>query len=115
MARVYVPAIVGQALPIRYSFLSLLKNFQATGQTLVGGSIVVVSQSPLKAAFVAGSSGIVTSDQGLADSIPNDAVIARFSILAAGQATIYITVDAINPIATYGGFFTFEIEPVPTP
>lgn len=113
--RVYVPALVGQDLPIRYSFLSLLKNFIATNQSLVSASIVITSNTPTVADFDVGSSGLVTSPKGTLAGISNDAVIARFSILAAGDATMKIEVDAINPAATYVGFFTFEVEDVPTP
>lgn len=115
MERIYVPGIVGQHLPIRYSFLSLLKNFRSTNQSLTGGSIAVVSETPAVADFDLASGGLVSSDQGIADGIPNDAVVARFHMIAAGQATIKITVDAINPTATYVGVFTFQVEDVPTP
>src|SRR5258708_7120950 len=99
MSRMFVPAIVGQDLPIRYSFLSLLKGFIATNQSLVGASIVVTSETPLVAAFDMGSAGLVTSPKGTEAGILNDAVIARFSILAIGQATIKLAVDTINPTA----------------
>lgn len=114
-SRIFVPAIVGQELPIRLSFLSLLKNFTTTNQSLDGASISVVSQTPLNADFIPGSSGLVTSSKGVDAGIANDAVIARFDILQAGDATIKVSVGAINPIATYVGFFTFEIEDVPIP
>lgn len=114
-SRDYIPAIVGQKLPIEYSFRLLLKNFLATNQTLVGGSIVIVSQTPSVVDFIALSSALVTSARAAQEGMANDAVIGRYDIKAAGQATIKITVDAINPIATYVGFFTFNVEDVPTP
>lgn len=108
-------AIVGESLPIRYSFLSLLKSFQSTAQALTGASISWTSQSPLVASFDVGSGGLVTSDQGSADGIANDAVIGRFTMLASGICTVQVSVDATSPTATYVGVMQFEIEAVPTP
>lgn len=110
-----IPARVGEHIPIRYSFLEALRAFLPTGQTLVGASIAWTSQSQLLADFDAGSAGLATSDQGLADGIPNDACIGRFEMLAAGRCTVSVTVDAINPTATYIGVLQFQIEAVPTP
>lgn len=106
---------VGEAVPIRYSFLSRLKSFQSTAQSLTGASIAWTSQSPLIASFDTGSGALVSSEQGIADNIPNDAVIGRFTMLQAGICTVWVEVDATNPIATYVGVVQFEIESVPTP
>jgi len=108
-------AFVGEHIPVRYSFLSLLKNFHSSNQTLTGASVTWTSQSPLVASFDVGSNGLVSSDQGLAAGIPNDACIGRFHMLAAGRCTVQVQVDAVNPVATYVGIVQFQIEAVPTP
>jgi len=111
----YLNTVVGESIPIRYSFLSRLKNFLSTGQTLTGASIAWVSQTPAVATFDVGSGGLVSSDQGLADGIPNDACIGRFTMVAAGVCTVTVSVDAINPVATYVGVIRFQVTAVPTP
>lgn len=106
---------VGESIPLRYSFLTLLKDFQATNQSLSVGTIAWTSQTPARATFDVGSEGLVTSPQGVADGIANDAVIGRFTMLAPGPCTVVVTVDAINPTATYLGWITLNIVAVPTP
>lgn len=108
-------AYVGESIPVRYSFLSRLKDFRSTSQTLSAPSIAWTSQTPSLATFEVGSGGLVTSDQGSADGIANDAVIGRFTMLAAGICTVEVSVSATNPTATYIGLIQFEIEAVPTP
>lgn len=110
-----LPAIVGERIPIRYSFLSRLKDFDSTSQSLTGASVAWTSQTPALATFDVGSGGLVSSDQGLADGIPNDACIGSFTMLAAGLCTVQVSVDAVNPTATYVGVIQFAIEAVPTP
>lgn len=106
-------AWVGESLAIRLSFLNKLKSF--SGQSLVGASVAWVSQTPLTASFDVGSNGLVSSDQGIADGIPNDACIGSFTMLQAGICTVYVTVDTINPTDTYVGVLQFRIEAIPTP
>ena len=106
---------VGEHIPVRISFLTLLKDFRATSQTLVGASIQWTSQTPLLAAFDIGSEALVTSEQGSADGIANDACLGRFEMLAPGLCTVQVSVDAINPTATYVGVMQFQIEAVPIP
>ena len=106
---------VGEQVPVRFSFLSLLKDFRGTSQSLVGASISWTSQTPALATFDLGSAALVTSDQGSADGISNDACLGRFTMLAAGQCTVFVEVDAINPTAHYVGVIQFQIEAVPTP
>ena len=108
-------AYVGEVIPVRYSFLSRLKDFRSTSQALTGASVAWVSQSSSLATFVNGSDGLVTSDQGTADGIANDAVIGAFTMLAAGICTVTVSVSATNPAATYVGVIQFEIEAIPTP
>lgn len=112
---VQLDVFVGESIPIRYSFLSLLKTFQSTNQTLTGASIAWSSQTPALATFDIGSNALVTSDQGAADSIANDACIGSFTMVAAGICTAKVSVDAINPTATYIGFVRLNIAEVPTP
>jgi hypothetical protein len=104
---------VGEHLPIRLSFLNKLKSF--TGQTLVALSVTWVSETPSIVSFDAGSEGVVSSDEGLAQGIPLDACIGRFEMLAAGICTVYVTVDTLNPVATYVGTLQFRVESIPTP
>lgn len=106
-------AWVGESLAIRLSFLNKLKNF--SGQTLVGASVAWVSQTPVVATFDIGSNGLVSSDQGAADGIPNDACIGSFTMLAAGICTVYVTVDTLNPVDTYVGVLQLQIEAIPSP
>lgn len=106
---------IGESIPIRYSFLSLLSDFQGTAQSLTGASITWASQTPSLATFDTGSEGLVSSDQGIAEGIPNDAVIGSFTMLASGICTVQVTVDAINPTATYVGAIRLSIEPIPVP
>lgn len=106
---------VGEDIPIRYSFLSRLKSFQSSGQSLVGASVAWTSQTPALCTFDLASGGLVTSDSGAAAGIANDAVIGRFTMLAAGICTVEVSVSAINPTAIYVGVAQFEIEAVPTP
>lgn len=108
-------AWVGESLAIRLSFLNKLKSFQSSGQSLVALSVAWVSQTPLVASFDVGSEGLVSSDQGIADGIPLDACIGRFTMLAAGICTVYVTVDTINPVDTYVGVLQFRVEAIPTP
>lgn len=114
-----INTFVGEDFPTRYSFLSGLLDFQPPlnnpAQTLVGASIAWVSQSPLLASFDVGSSALVTSEEGSAAGITNDAVIGRFTMLAAGICTVYVTVSAVNPTETYVGIVQFLIEAIPTP
>jgi len=106
---------VGEDVPIRYSFLSRLKDFQSTNMSLVGASVAWVSKTPAVATFDVGSGGLVSSDQGVADGIPNDAVIGRFTAVAAGICTVYVSVDTINPVSTLIGVVQLRVEAVPTP
>lgn len=110
-----LPAFVGESIPIRYSFLSRLKDFRSTAQSLTGASVAWTSQTPAIATFDIGSNGLVTSDQGTADGIANDACIGRFTMLTAGLCTVQVSVDAINPTATYVGVMQLEVQAVPTP
>lgn len=110
-----IDAIVGEQIPVRYSFLSRLKSFQATGQTLTGASIAWASQTPALATFDVGSGGLISSDQGLADGFTNDACIGRFTVVAAGICTVSVTVDAINPTAKYVGVVRLNITAIPSP
>jgi hypothetical protein len=89
---------VGEQIPVRYSFLSLLKDFLGTSQSLVGASITWTSQTPALATFAVGSAALVTSDQGSADGIANDACLGRFTMVAAGLCTVQVGVDDINPL-----------------
>jgi hypothetical protein len=113
MADSTIDAIVGEKIPIRRSFLSRLKSF--SGQTLAGASIVWTSQTPALATFDAASEALVSSDQGLADGVPNDACLGRFTMVAAGICTVSVKVDALNPVATYVGFVRLNITAVPSP
>ncbi len=106
---------VGESIPLRYSFLSLLKDFQDTNQSLTALSVAWVSQTPARATFDIGSGGLVTSPQGLADGIADDAVIGRFTMVAPGLCTVTVSVDAINPTATYVGVITLNIVAIPSP
>jgi len=110
-----IPAYVGESIPIRYSFLSRLKDFQSTTQVLTGASIAWTSQTPAVATFDAASAGLVSSDQGIADGIPNDACIGRFTMVSAGICTVEVSVAATSPVATYIGVLQFEVEAIPTP
>lgn len=111
----YLNVYVGEEIPVRYSFLRLLQDFESSTQSLTGASIVWSSQSPLLAAFVPGTESLVSSDQGIADGIPNDTCMGNFDILTPGLCTIEVRVDAINPTATYVGVVKFQIEGIPTP
>lgn len=106
---------VGESLAIRLSFLNKLKSFQSTGQSLVSGSISWTSKTPAVATFDVGSGGLVSSDQGIADGIPNDAVIGRFTAVAAGICTVYVSVSTINPVDTYVGVLQLRVEDIPSP
>lgn len=108
-------AYVGESIPVRYSFLSRLRDFTSTSQSLSVGSIAWTSQTPTLATFNVGSSGLVTSDEGAAKGISNDAVIGAFTMVAAGICTVKVSVSAINPSAIYVGVVQFEIEAVPSP
>lgn len=112
----FYEVLVGEVIPVRLSFLNRLRDFQTVpAQTLVGGSIMWVSQSLTLATYVGASAALVTSPQGAADNILNDAVLGRFTILASGLCTIYCTVQAINPTATYVGITQLQIEAIPVP
>lgn len=104
---------VGESVPIRYSFLSRLKSF--SGQLLTGASIAWTSQTPSLATFQTGSAALVTSDQGLADGVSNDACLGRFTMVAAGICTVWVSVAATNPTATYIGVMRLNIVAVPSP
>lgn len=106
-------AWVGESLAIRLSFLNKLRSF--SGQSLVGASVAWVSQTPALATFDVGSNGLVSSDQGIADGIPNDACIGSFTMLGPGICTVYVTVDTLNPVDTYIGVLQFQIEAIPSP
>lgn len=107
--------VVGEDVPVRYSFLNRLRDFRSTSQSLVLASIVWTSQSPLLATFDVGSEALVSSDQGIADGILNDACLGRFTILASGLCTVFVSVDTLNPVATYVGILQLQIEAVPIP
>lgn len=104
---------VGESLPLRLSFLKKLKRF--SGQSLVSGSVVWTSQTTSVATFDTGSGGLVSSDQGISDGIPNDACIGRFTGIAAGICTVKVSVSAINPVATYEGVLQLRVEAIPSP
>lgn len=106
---------VGESLSIRLSFLNKLKSFQSSGQSLVGASIAWTSQTPAVATFDVGTEGLVSSDQGIADGIPSDCCIGRFTAVAAGICTVYVSVDTINPIDTYVGILQLRVEAIPSP
>jgi hypothetical protein len=108
-----INGFVGESLPVRYSFLSLLKSF--AGQTLTGASIAWTSQTPALATFDLASGALVTSDQGSADGIPNDACLGRFTLVSAGICTVKVSVSAVNPTATYVGVVQINISPIPSP
>lgn len=110
------PARVGASIPLRFSFLNAIKSVSgSTPQTLTGASVTWTSQTPAVAAFAAGSEGLVTSPQGQADGYTDDAVVGRFDMLTPGVVTVFVTVDAINPVATYVGIVQFQVESIPTP
>lgn len=112
----FYEVVVGEDVPIRLSFLNRLRDFQSgTPQTLVGASIAWISQSILLATYDIGSGALVSSPQGIADNILNDAVLGRFTILANGLCTIYCSVSCINPTAVYVAVAQLRIEAVPTP
>lgn len=111
----YINARVGESLPIRYSFLSRMKSFLPGIQVLSSPSIAWTSQTPLVATFDIGSGALVTSNQALADGISNDAVLGRFTILASGLCTVYCSVAATSPTATYVGVMQFQVEAIPSP
>lgn len=106
---------VGEDVPIRYSFLSLIKSFLPTVQTLTGASISWTSQTPSLATYDVGSGALATSPEGTAEGITNDAVLGRFTMLAPGTCTVQCSVTAANPVATYMGVAQFVIQAVPTP
>lgn len=105
--------LVGESIPVQFSFLSDIQSFSA--QTLTGASITWASQDITLATFDIGSGALVTSDNGQAAGVSNDACLGRFTLLAAGTVTVSVTVDAINPVATYIGLLQIQIESIPTP
>lgn len=110
-----IQAYVGETIPIRYSFLSRLLDFKTTSQALQAASVTWTSNTPSLATFSAGSEGLVTSDQGAANGISNDAVIGSFVMVAAGICTVKVSVTAINPSAVYVGVLQYDISAVPSP
>lgn len=105
--------LVGESIPVQFSFLSDLQSFAA--QTLTGASITWTSQTPALATFDVGSGALVTSDNAAAEGVSNDACLGRFTLVAAGVVTVVVEVDAINPVATYIGIVQIGIEAIPTP
>lgn len=106
---------VGADVPIRYSFLNAIKSFLPTVQTLTGASISWTSKTPSIAMYDASSGILATSPEGTSEGILNDAVLGRFTMLAAGTCTVFVSVAATNPVATYIGVVQFVVEAVPTP
>ncbi len=105
--------LVGEVIPVQFSFLSDLLSFSA--QTLTGASIAWASQDVSLATFVAASQALMTSDNAAAQGKSNDACLGRFTLLASGVVTCVVTVDAVNPTATYKGLVQIQIEAIPIP
>lgn len=105
--------LVGESIPLQFSFLSDLMSFN--GQTLTGASIAWNSQDVSLATFDAGSEALVTSDNAAAKGVSNDACLGRFTLVAPGVVTCVVTVDAVNPVATYIGLIQIQIEGIPVP
>lgn len=106
--------LVGESIPIVYSFLNKLKSFQSSGHAL-SGTPTWVSQTTSLATFDVGSGALTTSEQGSADGFTNDACIGRFTMVAAGLCTVKVTIAGVNPTATWVGYIQFDISDVPSP
>lgn len=98
---------VGEVIPLRFSFLSRLRD--NTGQTLSAPAVASTNVSLMTAA----SPSLFTSSQATADGFSNDAVLGLFTLLAAGTVYAKFTVTGATPTSTYIGLIEVHISAIP--
>lgn len=105
-----IDALVGEDIFAEVSFLNWLLSHP--GQSVL--SVVWTSAETSLATKDAGTDAVFTSQLGTQQGITNDAVRAKFTILAAGVCTVVATATLQNPTETKIGLRFFNINAIPT-
>lgn len=105
-----IEALVGESIFAEASLLAWLQSH--TGQSVL--SVVWTSAETSLATKDVGTDAVFTSQQASNAGVSNDAVRAKFTMVAAGVCTVVATATLQNPTETKIAIRFFNINAIPT-